>query len=96
MNTKTASLSKPLAAPGPLLDIAAIGKALRRVAARYLPPLIAMIIVLGIWQISCMHPGAPLPAPSKVITDSWELIVDPFFDHGGVDKGLFWHLAASL
>ena len=25
-----------------------------------------------------------------------ELIFDPFFDHGGIDKGLFWHLEASL
>ena len=22
--------------------------------------------------------------------------LDPFFDHGGIDKGLFWHLSASL
>ena len=28
--------------------------------------------------------------------DTWELIVDPFFDRGGIDKGLFWHLSASL
>jgi nitrate/nitrite transport system permease protein len=24
------------------------------------------------------------------------LIVDPFFDRGGIDKGLFWHMSASL
>ena len=30
------------------------------------------------------------------IEDTWELIVDPFFDRGGIDKGLFWHLSASL
>ena len=28
--------------------------------------------------------------------DTWPLIVDPFFDNGGVDKGMFWHIAASL
>jgi len=31
-----------------------------------------------------------------VLNDTWELIVDPFFDRGGLDKGLFWHLSASL
>ena len=31
-----------------------------------------------------------------VLADTWELIVDPFFDRGGIDKGLFWHLSASL
>jgi nitrate/nitrite transport system permease protein len=28
--------------------------------------------------------------------ESKELILDPFFDRGGVDKGLFWHIATSL
>ena len=37
-----------------------------------------------------------LPPPSRVLKDTWELIVDPFFDRGGIDKGLFWHLSASL
>ena len=40
--------------------------------------------------------AAALPPPSQVLTDTWPLIVDPFFDHGGVDKGMFWHIAASL
>jgi nitrate/nitrite transport system permease protein len=31
-----------------------------------------------------------------VLSTSWELITHPFFDRGGLDKGLFWHLAASL
>src|SRR6185503_9341772 len=26
----------------------------------------------------------------------WELLFHPFFDRGGLDKGLFWHLSASL
>jgi nitrate/nitrite transport system permease protein len=56
----------------------------------------AILILLGIWQILCMGPKPPLPAPTTVISDTWELIVNPFFDNGGTDKGLFWHLAASL
>ena len=38
---------------------------------------------------------ATLPPPSKVVADTWELIVNPFYDNGGNDKGLFWHLYAS-
>ena len=37
-----------------------------------------------------------LPPPSKVVADTWELIVNPLYDNGGNDKGLFWHLFASL
>ena len=31
-----------------------------------------------------------------MVSDTWELIVHPFYDNGGSDKGLFWHLLASL
>src|SRR5256714_5402218 len=52
--------------------------------------------MLAVWEILCRKQGATLPPPSRVIRDTWELIVDPFFDRGGIDKGLFWHLSASL
>jgi nitrate/nitrite transport system permease protein len=61
-----------------------------------LPLLVALAVIIGLWQVICSHPGAALPPPSKVIKDTWPLISDPFFDHGGVDKGLFWHIFASL
>ena len=44
----------------------------------------------------CSSPGASLPPPSRVLDDTWELIIDPFYDRGGIDKGLFWHMSASL
>jgi nitrate/nitrite transport system permease protein len=61
-----------------------------------MPIIVSVGLVLGVWELICTQPGATLPPPSKVVTDTWELILDPFFDRGGVDKGLFWHLAASL
>lgn len=69
---------------------------LRGIAARVLPLLITLALLIGIWQIACSQPNAPLPPPSTVIKDTWMLISDPFFDKGNLDKGLFWHLAASL
>jgi nitrate/nitrite transport system permease protein len=66
------------------------------VAGVILPPVI-MLAVLGIlWELLCSRPGATLPPPSKVVTDTWELITHPFYDNGGTDKGLAWHLFASL
>jgi nitrate/nitrite transport system permease protein len=46
--------------------------------------------------VLCSAPDASLPPPSRVIAETWELIVDPFYDNGGIDKGLFWHVYASL
>ena len=69
---------------------------LASIAARILPPLIVLLVGGLIWQFACSQPGASLPPPSQIFTDSWELIIDPFYDRGGLDKGLFWHLLASL
>jgi nitrate/nitrite transport system permease protein len=63
---------------------------------RVLPPVVMLAILIGLWQLLCSQPGATLPPPSKVVTDTWGLIANPFYDHGGLDKGLFWHLLASL
>jgi nitrate/nitrite transport system permease protein len=66
------------------------------IAVRILPPAFVIALGLLIWELLCRKTGATLPPPSRVWKDTYELIVDPFFDHGGIDKGLFWHLSASL
>jgi nitrate/nitrite transport system permease protein len=65
-------------------------------AIRLLPPLLVLAIVLLLWELLCSSPTASLPPPSRVLAETWELIVDPFYDRGGIDKGLFWHMSASL
>jgi nitrate/nitrite transport system permease protein len=66
------------------------------VAARVVPPIVVIALTLLIWELLCSKAGSTLPPPSRVLDDTWELIIDPFFDRGGLDKGLFWHLSASL
>jgi nitrate/nitrite transport system permease protein len=61
-----------------------------------IPPVLVLLALVALWEFAASGPGATLPPPSKVWTDSYDLIVDPFFDRGGLDKGLFWHLLASL
>ncbi|MCA6121085.1 nitrate ABC transporter permease [Bradyrhizobium sp. WSM 1704] len=65
-------------------------------AVRIVPPLIVVALLLLVWELVCRRAGSSLPPPSKVFKDTKELILDPFFDNGGIDKGLFWHLSASL
>lgn len=60
------------------------------------PPAIAITIFLVVWQIISLLPGATLPGPIKVVQDTWILILYPFYDKGGIDKGLFWQVWASL
>ncbi|HEY9815638.1 MAG TPA: nitrate ABC transporter permease [Candidatus Obscuribacterales bacterium] len=61
-----------------------------------IPPAIAVVIFLVVWQLLTMSPDANLPSPVRTLEDTWELIVDPFFDNGGIDKGLFWQILTSL
>ena len=65
-------------------------------AQRFVPPLVVIALFLTVWELLCRQQGASLPPPTKVLSDTWELIVDPFYDRGGLDKGLFWHMSASL
>ncbi|WP_298913683.1 nitrate ABC transporter permease [uncultured Nostoc sp.] len=60
------------------------------------PPTIAIAIFLILWQLFAFTPGATLPGPIQVIQDTWVLIFWPFYDRGGIDKGLFWQIWASL
>jgi nitrate/nitrite transport system permease protein len=66
------------------------------IAVRVLPPLVMLAIILGVWQVLCMRPGATLPAPTKIWTEAHDLIVDPFFVAGPQDIGLGWRVLTSL
>jgi nitrate/nitrite transport system permease protein len=59
-------------------------------------PIIAITFFLIIWQLLTLSPDANLPSPIKVIEQTWELIINPFFDKGATNKGLFWQIWASL
>ncbi|WP_187969506.1 nitrate ABC transporter permease [Aquibium microcysteis] len=76
--------------PGRLADMA------RGAAATLLPPLVVLAMLVGLWEVLCSSPTSALPPPSQVVTDTWELIVSPFYDNGGNDKGMGWQLLASL
>ena len=88
--TRVVAPSRARAVPARFLAAA------RRQFWNALPPLCALGVVVGLWEILCAAPDASLPPPSRVIAETWELIVDPFFDRGGIDKGLFWHIYASV
>jgi nitrate/nitrite transport system permease protein len=68
-----------------------------RKARKIYAPLIAIFILLAIWQLLCSGEKPPLPSPITVIKETWNpYIVNPFYNNGGTDVGLFWQLVASL
>src|SRR5690349_11002242 len=104
---QTAAVAAAVPVPGAAAEIVTFRPPLRptvervseaagKFGAAVIPPVIVIGLILFVWQLLCSAPGSSLPAPSKVIADSWDFIVDPFYDNGGVDKGAFWHIAKSL
>ena len=87
------SANDPSAAPR-LWD--AVAGKLAEAAKVVVPPLVTLAVLIGIWQLATSGPGSSLPSPTTVVSDTWELIVNPFYDNGGNDQGLFWQLLASL
>jgi nitrate/nitrite transport system permease protein len=69
---------------------------LDKVVTVVLPPLAVLTLFLLIWQVLASRTGSSLPPPTQVFTDSRDLILHPFFDNGGTDKGLGFHILASL
>ena len=78
------------------LDGARLAERAKGVAGVVLPPAGMLLIALLIWEGLCSGANSGLPAPTTVWMESKDLILNPFFDHGGVDKGLFWHALTSL
>ncbi len=61
-----------------------------------LPPLIVIALLVGLWQLLCSQPGSPLPSFTQMLSETSELILNPFYDYGGNDVGLGWQILASL
>lgn len=101
---KTEQAPRASSAPAPIISLSpkrvprmeSVVKILRAAMANVIPPVIVLALFLAVWELLCRKAGATLPPPSRVLSDTKELILDPFFDNGGLDKGLFWHLSASL
>jgi nitrate/nitrite transport system permease protein len=68
----------------------------RTLAENVLPPILMLALLLVAWEFLCSSPTSSLPAPSRVLDESWTLIVDPFYVGQGTDQGMFWHILASL
>ncbi|WP_062221851.1 nitrate ABC transporter permease [Aureimonas sp. D3] len=86
-----------VALPRPRASFAAVaGRRASEMAANTLPFLVTLAVLLGIWEVICSQPGAALPAPTQILSDSWDLIVHPFYVNSGNDVGLGWQIWASL
>lgn len=87
---------KSLALPAGVVAPSWLKRLSKTLMQSVLPPLVITAALMLIWQLLCSGANAALPPPSQVIEDTWDLIVNPFYDNGGTDVGMAWQLLASL
>lgn len=81
----------PLFLPKPIRNF------LQNTSPKLIRPLIALVILMVVWQILCPPGSKGLPGPMQVVADTWNpYLINPFFDNGGTDKGLALQIFASL
>ncbi len=88
--------AEPVSIVRPSRAAALMQRSGRYALQQLVPPLVILLLLGVIWEMLCSGADAALPPPSQVIAETWELIVDPFYDNGGNDVGLAWQLLASL
>lgn len=69
--------------------------ALRAFFAAILPPLVGLLLLLGIWQLATMN-GGSIPTPGKTWEAATKLFADPFYRNGPNDQGIGWNILSSL
>ena len=68
--------------------LASIGRAV-------LPPLLGMVVLIGIWYIATMK-GGSIPGPLQTWDAATVLFANPFYRNGPNDQGIGWNILSSL
>jgi nitrate/nitrite transport system permease protein len=67
----------------------------RRWAARVLPPVAAMALLVAVWG-ALTQPGGNFPTPGATFDAAAKLFADPFYRNGPNDQGIGWNVLFSL
>jgi bicarbonate transport system permease protein len=67
-------------------------------AQNWVLPIIGLLGFLFLWQILSNIGLIKLPSPINILSEESTryLLLNPFYDRGGTDKGLFWQTLASF
>ena len=64
-------------------------------ALRLLTPLVGVAVLVGIWALLTIRPGA-FPTPAATFEEALKLFADPFYRNGPNDQGIGWNILYSL
>ena len=72
-----------------------LGERLGAMGRAILPPLLGMLMLLGIWYVAT-HKGGSIPGPVQTWDAAVTLFADPFYRNGPNDQGIGWNVLSSL
>ena len=72
-----------------------ISETLGALVRAILPPLLGMLILIGIWYVATQK-GGSIPGPGQTWDAAVKLFADPFYRNGPNDQGIGWNVLSSL
>lgn len=79
----------------PAVPSVALAETLGQAARAGLPPILGLLVLLGIWHVATFKGGA-IPGPVQVWEAAQALFADPFYRNGPNDQGIGWNILSSL
>lgn len=95
-STATAPASAKATSTAPASRGSFPSEAARERIATVLLPLLATAFLCALWFLYSRMEGVSLPGPDRVLSESKQLILEPFYDNGDIDVGIGWQLLSSL
>ena len=72
-----------------------LGERLGALGRAILPPVLGLLILLGIWYVATFK-GGSIPGPGQTWDAAAVLFADPFYQNGPNDQGIGWNVLSSL
>ncbi len=66
------------------------------VLARIVPPVLGLMLLLGLWYLVSVSTGSSIPTPLETWRQAVDIFSDPFYRNGPNDQGVGWNVLMSL
>ncbi len=97
--TAVRHLAKPVAGT-PQAAVARPAKAAgfdgSELAQRVVPPVLGLLLLIGVWYLVSVSTGSSIPSPLDTGRQALQIFSDPFYRNGPNDQGVGWNVLMSL
>ncbi|MBI5923909.1 MAG: nitrate ABC transporter permease [Betaproteobacteria bacterium] len=93
--TESQCISPVVIEATPPIGQARAGKRLIEFAKTVVPPILGLLLLIGIWGLVSMKTSG-IPGPAVTWTEAVRLFSDPFYSNGPNDQGIGWNVLSSL